>query len=301
MNALLHFPVATRVALVASALLLASCEQAVLPAGGFAARAQLEPDVVQVGDVVTLTFTARHAPGSAVSFPALGRGKEIVVRGRARETTLPAKGVLQTEETIRFSSLRPGEWLITTNAATCTFSDGRVATQTFPRLQLRVESALDESNATTLSDIKGPIRPIALIVGVIALIVALALFVGLLTRHRRRRPGAKPLPIVAPHKIAGDALHALKQEEWTPEPFFVALSQILRTYLAGRYNLHAPESTTEELTRELPSEHQALLSDFFEQADLVKFARADAQQDVMQTAFSTVESFVHQTRPETTE
>jgi len=48
----------------------------------------------------------------------------------------------------------------------------------------------------------------------------------------------------------------------------------------------------------LEFKEQQTLRNFMTQADLVKFARADAQQDVMQNAFATVEQFVEQTKEE---
>jgi hypothetical protein len=100
------------------------------------------------------------------------------------------------------------------------------------------------------------------------------------------------------------ALAALRDKPWSAEPFFTELSLILRTYLENRFSLNAPESTTEELTRAMSSDtrlefkEQQALRNFMTQADLVKFARADAQQDVMQNAFATVEQFVEQTKQE---
>ena len=208
--------------------------------------------------------------------------------------------MLETEEIVRLTSLRTGNWLITTNPVVCTFADGTQKAQKLPPLTIKVESTLNEKNTSKLSDIKGPVRDLKMILWVILLIIAVALIAGLITLYFVKRPKAleKAAPSVPPHISAKQSLAALKNEEWVPEPFFVKLSSILRTYLEGRYALNAPELTTEELTQKLPHEHRKLLGPFFEQSDLVKFARADAQQEVMQTAFQTVEQFVNQTTEE---
>lgn len=280
--------------------LIAGCEKPVLPEGGFAAKAVLSKEAIHVGDVITLTMTARHAPGSTVKFPTLGNRKEIVVRGRATETSTPAEGVLETEEIVRLTSLRTGNWLITTNVAVCTFSDGTQKLQKLPPLTLNVESTLNSENASKLSDIKGPVKNLKMILWVLLLIIAVALIAGLITLWFVKRPKAlaAAAPAIPAHIVARDSLAALKNEEWVPEPFFVKLSLILRTYLEGRFDLNAPECTTEELTQKLSHEHKKFLATVFEQSDLVKFARADAQQEVMQTAFDTVEQFVDQTTQE---
>ncbi|QHI70102.1 hypothetical protein [Tichowtungia aerotolerans] len=280
--------------------LITGCEKPTLPDGGFAAKAVLSKETIHVGDVITLTMTARHAPGSTVQFPTLGNRKEIVVRGRATETSTPAEGVLETEEIVRLTSLRTGNWLITTNVAVCTFSDGTQKLQKLPQLTLNVESTLNSENAGKLSDIKGPVKNLKMILWVILLIIAAALVAGLITLWFVKRPKAlaAAAPAIPPHIVARDSLAALKNEEWVPEPFFVKLSLILRTYLEGRFDQNAPECTTEELTQKLPHEHKKFLATVFEQSDLVKFARADAQQEVMQTALGTVEQFIDQTTQE---
>lgn len=279
------------------AVLLTGCGKPTLPEGGFAAKAVLSDDTMHIGDVVTLTLTARHAPGSTVMFPDIGNRKEVIVRGVATDSSVPAEGVLETEEIVRLTSLRTGNWLITTNPVVCTFADGTQKAQALPPLTLNVTSTLNEKNATTLSDIKGPVSDLKKILEILGLIIAVALIAGLVTLYFMKRPkaSAAPAPALPPHVTARNALGALKNEEWVPEPFFVKLSLILRTYLEGRFALNAPECTTEELSQKLPHEHKKLLNNFFLQSDLVKFARADAQQEVMQTAFDTVEIFINQT------
>jgi len=287
-------------------VILTGCEKPTLPNGGFAAKAVLSSEELNIGDVVTLTLTARHAPGSTVQFPNIGTRKEVIVRGRSTETSIPAEGVLETEETVRLTSLRTGNWLITTNPVVCTFADGTQKVQALPPLTLKVISTLDEDNAAKLSDIKGPIRNLRMIFLVIALIIAVALIAGLATLLFMRKPkgSAEPVPIIPPHIKARNALAALKEIPWMPEPFFVDLSLILRTYLEDRFDLNAPESTTEELAAKLNHDARLTLKDqntlreFFVQADLVKFARAGAEKDVMRTAFETVDQFVIQTTEE---
>lgn len=62
------------------------------------------------------------------------------------------------------------------------------------------------------------------------------------------------------------------------DAWFVELSSIVRAYLERRYEIRAPELTTEEFlqeasrARELTTEHRAQLSAFLERCDRVKFA-----------------------------
>lgn len=292
------------------ASILTGCGKPTLPPSGFAAKAELSKTDMNVGDIITLTLTARHPTGSAVKFPIPGKGKEIVVRGRSVDTTERTEGIQETEEIYQLTSLRTGNWMALSNSvAVCTLADGTEKTQSLPALTLHVQSTLTDDNINSLSDIKPPTKPplkISPKLWVPLLVALLALLAGLITRllMKRSKKPVEPAPVIPPHIKARNALAALKEKPWIPEPFFVDLSLILRTYLEERFNLNAPESTTEELAGKLNHDprlalkEQNTLREFFVQADLVKFARAGAEKDVMRTAFSTVETFVDQTTAE---
>ncbi len=282
-------------------LLSLGCEKEdPLPPGGFTAQAVLNTNILHIGDPVTLTLSARHPAGSRIVFPTIGNGKQIVVQHRSSDTRPHSKNTLRTEEILQLTSFRTGDWNIITNPVICAFSNGTEQTQTLSKLTLHIQSTLNKTNLTQISDIRDienpPLRiPRGLwISALVILLISAAVF---LIRYLRKSPNSPftPEPVTPPHIIAQKALAALRSEKWIPEPFFVRLSLILRTYLENRFDLNAPESTTEELAEKLPPEHQQVLRDFFMQADLVKFARADAEQAAMQTAFQTVTQFVDQT------
>lgn len=96
----------------------------------------------------------------------------------------------------------------------------------------------------------------------------------------------------APGADAGDAIDA----------WFVELSAIVRQYLEGRYQVRAPELTTEEFLQEarraagLSSEHRDLLTAFLERCDRVKFAgyRPDAEESL--ATLKAARAFVEDTR-----
>lgn len=291
--------------------LLTGCGKPVapLPPEGFTAQAALSTNTIFVGDPVTLTLTARHPADSTINFPNIGDGKEIVVRGRTPGSRELSKNVLESEENYQLTSFRVGDWNIATNPVVCTLSNGTQKIQALPELVLHVQSALNATNTPEISDIKDIIKPplqiprklwIFLIIALLALIAGIATLIFL----NKPRTILQMPPPEPPHIIARQALAALRGKAWSPEPFFTELSLILRTYLENRFSLNAPESTTEELTRAMSSDtrlefkEQQTLRNFMTQADLVKFARADAQQDVMQNAFATVEQFVEQTKEE---
>jgi len=86
------------------------------------------------------------------------------------------------------------------------------------------------------------------------------------------------------------------------DAWFVELSAIVRRYLELRYEIRAPELTTEEFLLvatarpELTSEHRGLLTSFLERCDRVKFAgyRPDADESI--ATLAAARGFVEDTR-----
>ena len=84
-------------------------------------------------------------------------------------------------------------------------------------------------------------------------------------------PEAAPSPTVRQVIVAAPAAE-------TADAWFVELSAIVRRYLEQRYDIRAPELTTEEFLLvatarpELTADHRRLLTSFLERCDRVKFA-----------------------------
>lgn len=86
------------------------------------------------------------------------------------------------------------------------------------------------------------------------------------------------------------------------DAWFVQLSGIVRHYLEQRYEIRAPELTTEEFLLvatarpELTTEHRGLLTSFLERCDRVKFAgyRPDAEESI--ATLAAARGFVEDTR-----
>jgi hypothetical protein len=88
----------------------------------------------------------------------------------------------------------------------------------------------------------------------------------------------------------------------TADAWFVELSAIVRRYLELRYEIRAPELTTEEFLLvatgrgELLEEHRALLSQFLERCDRVKFAGYRPDADESLASLKAARGFVEDTR-----
>jgi len=108
------------------------------------------------------------------------------------------------------------------------------------------------------------------------------------------------------HEIAYTRLRALVAEELVEagrvKEFYERISGILRYYIEDRFNLHAPERTTEEFlfelrgTNVLAAADKKVLEEFLTHCDLVKFAKHAPTTEQIQRTFDLVKGFVERTR-----
>jgi hypothetical protein len=150
-----------------------------------------------------------------------------------------------------------------------------------------------------------PVCIAAIIVGV--LIAGGGALVGLRGVRRARDRRAR----ISAYEQAVRRLAELEQrgapDEAAADAWFVDLSAIVRTYLEGRYQVRAPELTTEEFLQEarraagLSAEHRDLLIAFLERCDRVKFAGYRPDADESLSTLRAARAFVEDTRLRATE
>lgn len=125
--------------------------------------------------------------------------------------------------------------------------------------------------------------------------------------HLRRRRGEELVRIFKPaHEIAYDRLRALVKQDMVKagktKEFYECISDILRHYIEHRFNLRAPERTTEEFLVELSSANilsqsdQDQLGEFLGHCDLVKFAKHNPTTEQIQRTFDLVRDFIETTK-----
>ena len=118
---------------------------------------------------------------------------------------------------------------------------------------------------------------------------------------RRSEELAPPPP--PPHVVAWERLQRVLGLIHEAEQFCMEVSQIIRVYLEERFNLHAPDRTTEEFLLELQSsqrlagEHKQLLADFLGECDMVKFAKAEPPELELRNLHEAASRLVGETQP----
>ena len=143
----------------------------------------------------------------------------------------------------------------------------------------------------------------------VLLIIALAIY--LLARYLAKRGKKitdlfKPEPPIPAHIVAISALEELQNQKlWQNnkhKEYYSALSDILRTYLDGRFGIGAMEMTSDEIIEatkslDIPTKNAMDLVYVLRNADLVKFAKASFDAAENEGAYSKVYYFVEETKP----
>jgi hypothetical protein len=123
---------------------------------------------------------------------------------------------------------------------------------------------------------------------------------------RRRRVHELVRIFKSAHEIAYARLKALVKDDPVAagkiKEFYERISDILRHYIEHRFDMRAPERTTEEFLAELAVDDvlgetdKKMLEEFLTHCDLVKFAKHDPTHEQIQRTFDLVRDFIEKTK-----
>lgn len=146
--------------------------------------------------------------------------------------------------------------------------------------------------------------PYAIAVAALGLLVGLIFLIRRLLRKKEIPP---PPPIVLkPYEIALQKLEFLKEEElWQRgkvKEYQTELTFIIREYLEKQFHIPALENTTDEIIASLkkigfPQDWRERLRKLFQNADLVKFAKAEPPLSIHEEGMNEAVALVWDTRP----
>lgn len=146
-----------------------------------------------------------------------------------------------------------------------------------------------------------------IIIAILVLALIAYLIYQMVKKHRQRpkvAPAKPAKPKVKPHITALRALeHLRKKKLWEQgkvKDYYSELTDIVRVYIEGRWNVNAKEMVSNEIIDELsqlpiPEEQVEMLKKSFQTADLVKFAKWDPLPDDHNYTYKCCKEFVEQT------
>jgi hypothetical protein len=160
-----------------------------------------------------------------------------------------------------------------------------------------------------LHDIRGPVSLKPDMWPWLILGLALIVVMGWLLFRRQKSPPSK-IPLVPPRpawEIALEGLDILEQSRLLAEgrfkEYYSVLSDIVRAYIEARFEIRAPEMTTEEFlnlsrgSEQLQESQKKILGELLISSDMVKFAKHIPLVDQARENLRLAKLFIQETRP----
>ena len=290
---------------------------------------QLSADTIRIGDRVTLTIEVDKDVMQHVEFPVFNFAPEgnpeqantsvEIIRDFPADTI--SKDGRRERLRKRYEMAIYDEGIYNMGRAQVLYIDKNIVDTLFGEDENRIFVdifPLDSMQTPTVRDLK-PQKTLkwhiaehvgyaGIGLGVLALLAgALLLLMWYLAKRGKRITDLfKPAPPLPAHIVALAALDALHGEKlWQSgeyKLYYSTLSDILRTYLAGRFEVGAMEMTTDEIAaslREVDIEQKQKMNllGVLRDADLVKFAKATPEAEENEGVFDKALNFVENTKP----
>lgn len=306
-----------RCLIVAALILLAATSVSAQPTPDAAAPVSVQASVdrtqITIGDPIRYTVAVTTSADTEVIIPVLtGNLGDFTISDFGEIPPRRENGRLITARWYTLTIFDTGDHLVPAPKVSYRVPGEGLREIEGNEVLVGVTSLLEQDQAATdIRDIKPPEevpfdwRPYG--IGAAAVVGVGLLGAGLfywLNRPRRQRR----LPPRPADEVALAALGALRAQRLTEAgrfgEYYVRLSSIVRQYLEERFQLRAPEMTTEEFlsaaandSRLVPPQRR-LMAEFLSQADLVKFARHFPTLVDAENAYQAARRFVEETRPQ---
>ena len=269
---------------------------------------------VRVGDLVKYTISVNAQTNIAVAMPDFAENlaplKSLLIHDwdDLPEEKLPGGRVVK-KQTYELETYLTGVYEIPP-AKVSFIINGHTNTLYSSALCVEVVSIAKEGEMTDIRDVKDVVEillkennrtKLIIVLGSLAA-VALVLLVCLMFMKKSK---TAPPPVPA-HVKALVALYNLTQSDLLAKSlykeYFSLLSIILRRYIEDRFQMRAPEQTTEEFLAvlrqdpEFTYEQREMLRAFLGECDMIKFAKGETSMELAQAATKEVWNFIEQTK-----
>ena len=298
----------------------AQIEGNVRPSNAPRISGRFEPDSIGIGDRFTYSIEVEKDLVQTVIFPnfAASAGEQFELIEDVPVDTLERDGRrLKLRKSFRLAAFQEGVQRILPQVM---YADKNIIDTLYGEdtLSLLVTTFEIDSTSHSIFDIK-PQKTLPFRFGEISgylmwsLVALVVLAIGLYVAYRIMRHYGKslsdifhPAPPMPPHEEAFRALERLYVlrlcQHDKHKLYYSTLTDILRRYIAARFEVGAMEMTSDEIIaamREVELQKKAAMdmADVLRAADLVKFAKAIPESDENEAAYQAVWDFVELTKP----
>ena len=291
-------------------------------------RATVEPDSVMIGDRFTITIEVEKDLVQSIAFPTFTPPKsedgeqkpmsmECIVDAPVDTVSVTGRRLHLRK---RYEMAAFDEGIYSLGRPQVLYADKNIVDTLYASEELSVKVATFQIDSTShaifdmkpqkslpfrFGEVSGYLSWALFGAAVLALLV-FALVKYLAKRGKHISDLWRPAPPLPPHIVAITALEQLHDQKlWQNnrhKQYYSALSDILRTYLAGAFGVGAMEMTTDEIIDamrdvELPQKSAMDLVAVLRDADLVKFAKAMPEAEENEAAYHKAYYFVEETKP----
>lgn len=298
----------------------AQVEGNVRPSNAPRISGRFEPDSIGIGDRFTYSIEVEKDLVQTVIFPnfAASAGEQFELIEDVPVDTLERDGRrLKLRKSFRLAAFQEGVQRILPQVM---YADKNIIDTLYGEdtLSLLVTTFEIDSTSHSIFDIK-PQKTLPFRFGEISgylmwsLVALLVLAIGLYVAYRIMRHYGKslsdifhPAPPMPPHEEAFRALERLYVlrlcQHDKHKLYYSTLTDILRRYIAARFEVGAMEMTSDEIIAamrevELPKKAAMDMADVLRAADLVKFAKAIPESEENEASYQAVWDFVELTKP----
>ena len=276
-------------------------------------EALVDKSQITIGEKVTYTIRIDAQKDWQVEFPRYidNLGGFVVRDFGYSEPKKLGKGRWRQEGWYTLDTYTTGSYVIPLLTLQTKGPDGKEVEIKTPQIFVEVKSVVKEGEvAENIRDIKLPLRLAAdyhrfIYIGMGTIFFCFLGILGFWWWKRRHRKAKVPPPRPA-HLIALEELERIQAmnliEKKIVKEYYYLVSMCLRHYLENRFDLKAPEQTTEEFLEEivekniLDARHKALLRDFLTHCDLVKFSKYTPDMREISNIYIITKDFVEQTK-----
>jgi hypothetical protein len=249
----------------------------------------IDTTTMTVGDRVCLTVTVEHQTGATVTWPdSIDFGTFELIDAEYLEPR-GEDDVLRTVARFTLTAFELGDIELPSFPVVVTGPDSTSTVSLVTDPWTVTVASVGPNETGDIRDIKGPLaipRNWLLLLPWVLVVGALGGGAYWLQRRIKRRPQqvaeATPTPAGAPHEVAYEMLDRLAEsgllEQGEIKAYYIAVSEIVRRYIAGRYGVDALEMATYEVLQGLEavgvsSSNLSQFDRFLDDCDLVKFAK----------------------------
>ena len=282
--------------------------------------ARLEPDSIGIGDRFDLVIEVERDLVQVVQFPEFDlKEKELELVESMPVDTLEHEGRrLKLLKRYRMAAFQEGRFNL--GRARVLYADKNIVDTldaTGDSLRLEVTTFQIDSTSQSIYDVKGQKTlkfKFAEISGYVQwgvmflILMAIAAYIfmrWLASRGKHFGDLFRPAPPRPPHEVAIKALETLHHQKlWQNQKhkqYYSGITDILRTYISGRWGISAMEMTSDEIIDsmrqvELPDKASMDLTAILRDADLVKFAKDTPSADQNEADYLKAYYFVEETK-----